>query len=142
MAKKRFNPFSGTLDFDSGTAATPSDSAKEIIINVEYGEAISALKLIYIASDGKAYRATSDDVYEKSLVVGITKTAGASGTFHDALSFGRIADASFTYSGSQDLYLTTLGGISNIAPATGFVAFIGKSINTGAIFINIKHVIT
>jgi hypothetical protein len=137
----KINPVTGRLDLVNKAGSGALDAAKEIVTSVQYGETLSALKLVYIASDGKAYLATSQDTYEKALVAGITKTAGVENSINDILVFGRIDDPSFSYSGTQELFLTTLGNISNIPPAAGIVAFVAKSLNTGSIFINFKHII-
>lgn len=118
-----------------------SESAKEVIVSLEAGENISALKLVYVGADNKAYLARHNGTYEQALAVAMSKTAIGTGLTGQFLVFGKIVDPFFAYAGTQELFLTTFGNISNTAPATGHVTSIGQSLGSGAIFLNIKKTV-
>lgn len=105
------------------------------------GEAMSALKFVYVGADGKIYLGDSTDAL-KSEIIGITITAGAIDAIINVVSFGPVFDLSFVYGYSNSLYLTTGGNVSTTSPLTGFRALVGKGLNDGQIFVDIDEVIT
>lgn len=135
----KFNPFTTRLDFYD----TPEniESAKEISFTSICGEDLSALKIVYIDTDQKAYIATNDDTYKKALALGMAKTSGVTGQTISFISFGRIDDLFFNFPVGTDLYLGTNGTITDVAPSSGHLTFVGQSLGSGSIFFNVKKTI-
>lgn len=125
-----------TTEFDVGDIS--GVSAKEIVSLITYGENISALKFIYIGSDGFAYLASSDSTYEISRAVGITLESGSSGEEKSYLLFGKLSDSFFTFTQNQDLYLGINGEATIVPPSSGYVVSLGQSLDTGSIFVGIE----
>lgn len=139
-----------TLRVNDPCNATKLDEIKTAIENqasggryAQYlaGETMSALKFVYVGSDGKIYLGDSTDAL-KSEVVGITITAGAVDSIINVVSFGPLFDAAFAHGYSNSLYLTTSGNVSTTSPVTGYRALVGKGLNDGQIFVDIDEVIT
>lgn len=135
----KFNPFTTKLDFYDTPDAI--DSAKEIAFDAVLGEDMSALKIVYMDTDQKAYIATNNDTYKKALVLGMAKTAGVAGDLKSFISFGRIDDAFFNFPVGTDLYLGTNGTITDVVPSSGHLTFVGQSLGNGSVFFNVKKTI-
>jgi|GEM_PF-2863888 len=119
-----------------------AESAKQVVSDVIYGEEISAMNLIYISADGKAYKATNNADYDSARVAGITLQYGNLGQTKPYLVFGRVDDAIFNFSGALDLFLGLNGNIISADPsATGalFYKSVGQSLKQGSIFLNISQ---
>jgi hypothetical protein len=117
------------------------DAAKEIAQTVILGESISALKLVYLGADGKAYMATSSGTYEQARVLGILLQPGVLNDEKRCLLFGRLDDPFFSFAGADDLYLGPTGNIVDSAPTSGHYKPVGQSLGTGSIFLKIGSTI-
>lgn len=137
----KFNPFTTRLDFYDSPDSTSTDIAKEIAFDATLGEDISALKVVYIDTDQKAYVATNNDTYKKALALGMAKTAGVAGQIKSFISFGRFDDLFFNFPVGTDLYLGTNGTITDVVPSSGHLTFVGQSLGSGSIFFNVKKTI-
>jgi len=129
------------LEQGSEGTGVVTDAAKEITFTSVLGEDISALKIVYVDTDQKAYVATNNDTYKKALALGMAKTSGVTGQTITFISFGRIDDAFFNFPVGTDLYLGINGVVTDIAPSSGHLTFVGQSLGSGAIFFNIKKTI-
>ena len=127
--------------FTPAKSLSSVDTAKEVVMSLEAGENISALKLVYVGADNKAYLAKHNGTYEQALAVAMSKFAVGTGLTGQFLVFGKITDAFFAYAGTQELFLTTFGNSSNVAPVTGHVTAIGQSLGVGSIFLNVKKTV-
>lgn len=112
--------------------------AKTIMSSVVYGEEISAMKMIYIGEDSKAYMARCDGSYRTAKTTGMTTQAGEAGQVRPYVLFGEISDTSFNFPWNMDLFLSEDGNISLTPPQTGFQVSVGQSLEAGKIFLTIE----
>jgi len=116
----------------------PTDSAVKLSFSKIADNTISALQIVRLTSD------TNIDLADKSvlgtaLAAGIAINGGTVGSTIVVVAAGIVEDASFTYTLNDILFLNTSGAITTVAPTTGFSTVIGKSLGTGAIYINIEQ---
>ena len=133
----RFNVFTGKLDYYDST----TESGKS---TVTLGENCSALKAVYIASDGKAYKASANSSINEAQVFGITIRAGNINDTVEVITYGVLNDASFSFTIGQELYLKTLGNFDQVDPMLSGMVFnkvIGFGLNAGSIFISPSRLI-
>jgi len=109
-------------------------------ITLVAGETLSALKFVYVAADGFAYRGSSTS-YTTSQVIGITITAASVGNSVTVATFGEVVDGSFSFGVSNPIFLTTLGSFSTTPPASGHVVKLGHGLDNGKIFVDIDETI-
>jgi hypothetical protein len=138
----RFNPTTGTLDLvpESSGGGSGQDQTRTITELVA-AEEISALKLCYVDEVGLARVARSDGTYLEARCVGLSLSAIGVGQLGQFLTFGEISDPFFTWVESDDLYLHLNGGITSIAPTSGFLTPIGSGLGLNKVLINIKRTI-
>jgi len=139
----RFNPTTGLLDIDNEIDSQSSALfCRQVINEITYGEAISALKLIYSGVDGRAYVASSNETYEKAQVIGMTTRAGLENSVKEYVQFGVIQDNFFTFSGNRDLFLNETGFMTDLNPMNfKFYKKIGQSLGAGTIILNVEQTI-
>jgi hypothetical protein len=120
-------------------------NAKEISIDAVLGETASALKAVYIGSDGKAYLATAGGTFSQAQVSGLLKQGGSANQTVKILMFGRIDDPSFSFPLNANLYLSSGGNLTSSDPDSLGLQFnkvVAQSLGVGSIFLNIQKTIT
>ena len=145
----RTEPYINVLEYkcsDSGGGGSVAvaDVAREIEVEVVCGEDMSALRLFYIGSDGKAYLANASSTYEQSQAVGMSKNAALQNGTIKGLLFGKISDPFFNFPLNEDLFLGSNGTLTDQDPQSlGFLfqKKVGISLGAGAIFLNINSTI-
>lgn len=101
-------------------------------------EAISAIKCLY--NNGSGILIATDDLdFNEAQVIGISRTAAASGNPIKYLTNGRMEDSSFSFAVGSQLYLGQNGQITDQEPAQNFRTKIGSALEGGAIMINIDE---
>lgn len=123
----------GSVDF-----AEESLSARTLKISLIADENISATKLIYFTSTTSGGLADFQNSSKKD-AVGIALTSATVGNLFDVLLFGRVEDSFFNFPLNDGLFLGNNGMVTNVAPTTDFSVRVGKSLGSGAIFINIER---
>lgn len=104
------------------------------------GEVFSALKLVYLSTDGKLYVASSGSTYEEALVLGAAATAAPAIDDQIRVALGGIfEDSSWTWTANELLFLSNLGSITNVAPLSGHRTKIGKALTSTKILIEIEE---
>lgn len=85
-------------------------------VTLEEGEALSDYDLVYMAMDGKAYKAKADDL-NKMPIIGIATTA-TDGTDRKIQVYGWIENVGWSWNIGHKLYLSadTAGGIVEAPP--------------------------
>ena len=123
---------------DQGAAQA---DASRTIAELVAGEEISALKLCYVDESGLARIARSNGTYLEARCVGLSLATVGVGQLGQFLTFGEIVDPFFPWVESEDLYLHLNGGITSIAPTSGFLTPIGSGLGLNKVLINIKRTI-
>lgn len=138
----RYNPLTGTFDLvgQSGGPAPAADLTRTIV-ELQAGESISALQLVYIDGSGQARVARSNGSYLESRCVGMALSSVALNALGNFITFGEVVDAFFTFSDSDDLFLGLNGAITNVAPTTGHLTQVGSGLGLSKVLINIKKTI-
>jgi len=113
-------------------------SARVLQTKLIASETISALRLVYQTSPGEAALADYQNATKKD-VVGIALTSATVGNEVVVLYFGRVVDAFFNFPLNDSLFLGNNGIVTNVPPASDYSVRIGKSLGSGAIFINIER---
>lgn len=113
-------------------------SARVLKVSLIASENISALKLIYPTSSSSGGLADFQNSSKKD-AVGIALSSATMGNLFDVLLFGRVEDPFFNFPLNDSLFLGNNGILTNIAPTTDFSVRVGKSLGSGAIFINIER---
>ena len=106
------------------------------------GETISALKCVYSFDSNTVKVASSSNTVVQARAFGIAITAANTNESMQLQTYGVLRDSSFVFPTGDLLFVSALGAITNITPATGFRTVIGTSQSTGSIFINIQETIT
>lgn len=119
---------------------TPVSIAETTLVTYPAGEAISALRLVYL-HNGEVYLADNTDELSAQLLLGITTTAaGSSGVQVTINMGGLITDAGWSWSPGP-LFLGTGGQLTQVPPSeNAFVVFVGVA--TSATTINLKFGLT
>jgi len=124
-----------------GPQGPPSTIAERLIKTYAASEPISAMKLVYLTSPTEV-GVGSSTTYEKALIAGVALNAASTGQDVEVLMFGLVADAVFSYSVNEVLFLSSSGSITNVAPVTGYSVIIGKGLGAGNGFIKISETVT
>lgn len=101
------------------------------------GETISAVKAVY-QSDAEIFLGDPDESL-KSNIVGITQTAGASGTLIKVTNSGSFFDSSFSFVIGEPVYLGELGLVTQAEPTQNFRVRLGFAIAQNGFNINIQE---
>lgn len=121
----------------------PQESVEKVALERTSDQAISALQAVRLTSDTNVDLADSTGTYEEAITAGIaTSTTAAAGQLIELQSYGLLEDPFFTFPLNDLLFLGAGGTITNVAPASGHRVVIGKSLGSGAIFINIEEPIS
>jgi hypothetical protein len=110
-------------------------TGQNLTANFIAAENISALKAVYLSSDG--LRLAEPDSELRSTVLGISKTGGSIGASIEVVLSGQLVDAFFTFSESEPIFLTANGNLSNL-PTGQRVTQIGHGLGNGIIIVNIQ----
>lgn len=124
--------------------AGPQESVEKLAIERLSDQGISALKVVRLTSDTTVDIADSSLTYVDSITAGIaTSTTTGAGQTIFVQTYGVLEDAFFVFPLNDLLYLGANGIVTNVVPSTGsgdtHRVVIGKSLGTGAIFINIEE---
>lgn len=123
------------LDSSKITAA----GAVNIVQTYIAGEAVSALKAVYVNPvDSKIYLANPSSLQTAS-VAGITKTAGDIGGLIEIVQYGPLKDSFFGFANSEIISLGDNGVMTNSQPTMGYLTRLGRSINSDTILITIEQ---
>ena len=113
-------------------------TTSEVFNSGTAGESISAVKAIY--TDGTdIFLANNDDDVSNATVIGVTRTAATIGNNVKYQFDGDYFDSTLNFPVNDIIYLDTNGNLTNVAPTTGFITVVGKSLGPGAIRINIEE---
>lgn len=122
------------LDFDEQLSKLPF-----LKVDFTAGEIISALKLVYVSVDGKAYIADSEDTFDKSLVVGVAVNAAPLNSPVSVILSGILQDNSWSWAANELLFLNSLGTITNVPPIIGYRTKVGKALTANKILVEIEE---
>ncbi len=122
--------FQGKL-FDGNAVA-----AEKLVKTFVAGEAVSALKLVYLSASNTIKLALPGSTYEEAQVIGVSLNTAILGGNVDVQLFGVLNDPSFLFSANALLFLGSSGSITTTVPGSGFLTRVGYGLGTGAIFID------
>ena len=108
--------------------------------NVEQGFAngdVSAVKAVYDTGSGLSLANNNVD-FQQAYVIGISRTSATDGNDLQYKIIGKFQDSSLSFAIGSQIYLDVNGGLTDVAPTTGFRVAIGVAINSG-IQINIEE---
>jgi hypothetical protein len=126
----------------------PNKTAYEVVVhnpnipNVEIanaGSTLSALKCVYSVNPNTVDYANNNISFLNATVFGITITAAQVNESTGIQTYGILRDSSFLWASGTQLYLSTNGNLTDIAPVSGFRTLIATSQGIGQIFINIQE---
>jgi hypothetical protein len=103
------------------------------------GETISALKCVYSFDANTVKVASSSNTLPEARAFGVAITSANTNESMQLQTYGTIRDTSFTFAANDQLYVSSNGSITNVAPVTGYRTAIGISQGFGSIFINIQE---
>lgn len=105
------------------------------------GELISALKCVYSFDSNTVKIASSFNTLQQARAIGVAITSAILNESMQFQTYGTLRDTSFTFAANEQLYVSSNGSITNIAPITGYRTVIGTAQGLGSIFINIQETI-
>ena len=105
------------------------------------GENVSALKIVYLAPDGRVYVANNTDIAQCRAVVGMTILAAAMGAYTTVLEQGLGFDSSWNWRSETPLFLGSNGMIVQTLPPPGNYLVVGQSISPTQIYVRIEDLI-
>ena len=105
------------------------------------GETISALKCVYSFDANTIKLGSSSGSLAEAMAFGVTITAANINESLQIQTYGTLRDTSFTFAANDQLYVSSNGSITNVAPVTGYRTVIGTAQGIGSIFINIQETI-
>lgn len=128
------------LDFNEQLAKLP-------FLKLDYvaGEIISALKVVYVALDGKVYISKSNGSAVESLSIGLALTAAPLNGTTTVVLMGVLQDLTWSWSANELLFLSTTGSITNIPPSTptdSYNVVLGKALTNNTILVSVEPPIT
>lgn len=140
-----FNKFRDAGGTDTKVAVTvEQDAGNPIPVSVinqdetiTAGESISAAKVIYLDT-GFAYLADSNSEIEAT-AYGISITGAVASSNIIVKKSGPIYDSSFTLTVGEPVFLSTLGGVTQVSPTSGYRVLLGYAIAVNGININIQE---
>lgn len=125
-----------TIDFNS--TGLVSEQAAAVVTTETCGQTISALDIVYMDPvTGKVLKADKDVLLSAS-ALGMAKQAGLLNDEIEVLQFGIFEDATWAWTPTDLIFLTSNGSTSSTAPGTGFLTRIGKAINATTILVSIE----
>lgn len=133
MAKKRFSPFLGTLDFTGSSSIVSNQND----ITMTASENISALKYVYADSPSSVSISTSVNGKKP---IGIAITAASTGGSITVRTFGELSDAGFNF-GSDNVFLGSNGFGTQTQVASGYHIVVARGMGLGKILIDIDDLI-
>jgi hypothetical protein len=133
LAKKKFSPFLGTLDF-VGSGNTVSNQNE---ITMTASENISALKYVYADSPSTVSISKSTNGKKP---IGIAKTSATAGNQLTVVTFGQFSDLDFDF-GSDNIFLGSNGYGTQIPASSGYHIVVARGMGSGKIFVDIDDVI-
>ena len=124
----------GCLQGPAGPRGLPGPAGGTSVI-YEAGESISALKVIKLVA-GLAYVASSDDLTDDDLVVGVAVTGADVGQDVTVQLSGTLQDNVWNWAPGA-LFLGLSGDITQTPPTSGVLVKVGAPINSNKILIRI-----
>ena len=118
-------------------AETTDESSKVRVLDVRYGESISALKAVY-AINGRAFIASSDNTSINDRMLGVVMEAGNIGYLGKVQVSGEMEDASWNW-GNGAIYLGINGNLTQTPPIIGFNCQVGVAISPTKMIVGIKN---
>lgn len=102
------------------------------------GETVSALRMVSTDDDGLGYYSDPTDPDSVRRIVGLSISAGTIGLAVTMLREGRHQDPSWSWDVTKQLYLSSVGTITQVAPTTGISVVLGHAQTADTIFLNIE----
>lgn len=102
------------------------------------GAILSAQRVVFIDTNGKAYYADKDTLSHVNKVLGLTLSAAISDALVNIQTFGVLQDPSFSFDMTKPIYLGNNGNLSQVYPTSGFVLQIGYPVAVNAIMIELQ----
>ena len=122
------------IAFDAELSKIPN-----LKLQFEAGETISALKVVRVDINGKAYVANSEGTYEQALVTGVALTSAVASGLVDVMLIGILTDNSWNWAGNTLLFLNVNGSIVSTAPTLGYSVRLGKALTPTTILIDVQE---
>lgn len=101
------------------------------------GEVISALKALYLGTDGKVYHADSATTSTRN-IVGIATQSVLMGASIVVRHQHTLSDALWSWTVGSPVYVGAGGSLTQTPPATGYIAHVGIAITPTSIFVDIQ----
>lgn len=123
------------------TATTRPLGATKLEETYTAGEAITAMNIVRLSNSTTVFKAIPDGTLSDASAIGIALSSAALGDPVTVRLFGILSDASFTFTLNVPVFLDSSSNVTDTlpAPVSGeYVTHMGKSLGTGAIFINIQ----
>lgn len=126
----------------------PNKTAYEVVAHIanipntetaNAGSILSALKCVYSVNPNTIDYANNNIAFLNATVFGVTITAAQANESTQVQTYGILRDSSFNWVSGAQLYLSTNGNLTDIAPLTGFRTLVATSQGAGQIFINIQE---
>lgn len=119
------------------TAGMSENDLSQVVSKIQYGETISALKVVYI-NNSKVYIASSGEVSQSFKIFGIAITTADVDEFGYIQRIGEMSDNSWNWNVSKPIFLGENGSLTQIPPTTGFVCQVAIPVSNTKIIVSIK----
>lgn len=122
------------IGFDAELSKVPN-----LKLQFEAGETISALKVVRVDLNGKAYISNNEGTFPQAMATGIALNSALSGFPVDVIILGVLVDPSWNWSANNLIFLDVNGSIVSTAPTLGYSVRLGKTLTPTAVLIDIQE---
>jgi hypothetical protein len=133
----KWNPFTGTLDFNDSITA---DNSTYLVIQRIASESIIRTDVVAYNNMGEIKLANNNTTVDDAFVVGMALNNGNIGDLIDVLVMGIINDPIFNvFPLNSTIFLDTIGATTDVKPvppSASSTTVVGRSYGNGEVFIN------
>ena len=119
------------IDLQTVLSGGPGGSGLSVRMPLQAGEPLAACDAVYVGSDGKVYKATSNSAFQQANVLGFSWHAAAANESVTVIARGGLQGFSGLVAG-QEYYLGISGAITTTAPIGGgmYLTRIGQALSS------------
>ena len=125
----------------AGPQGEPGGGGGTQTVELIAGESLGGHRVVY-ARNGSAYYASSDDVVNAVVAIGVTTASATAGTKVNVLTAGVVVESSWAWQESKQIFLGLNGVLTQTPPTSGCSRVIGVPTASDSMLINVQMPIT
>jgi hypothetical protein len=110
------------------------------VVEVTFGENISAYRCVYLNDDNEAMILDVEDVENSTAFAGVTKRAQVTGEINDIQFLGYMTNSSWNFTANLPVFLGANGIVTQTIPTTGFTLRLGFAATSTSVLLNAAEI--